>query len=41
VLKAIGLEEKYAKGTIRISLGRNNTEEDVTAIATAITSILK
>jgi len=41
VLKAIGLEEKYAKGTIRISLGRNNTEEDVTAIATALTNILK
>lgn len=29
VLQAIGLDENYAMGTIRISLGKNNTEEDV------------
>lgn len=40
VLKAIQLEEKLAKGTIRISLGRNNTEEDVDGIAGALTKIL-
>ena len=29
VLKAIGLEEMLAKGTIRISLSKYNTEQDV------------
>ena len=33
VLSAIGLNEKYAKGTIRISLGKNNTESDVLYLA--------
>lgn len=28
VLKAIGLEDRYARGTIRISLGKDNTIED-------------
>ena len=41
VLKAIQLEENLAKGTIRISLGRNNTEEDVDGIAGALTKILR
>ena len=40
VLKAIGLDDSYAKGTIRISLGKDNTEEDVKAIATALKRIL-
>jgi cysteine desulfurase len=40
VLKAIQLEEKLAKGTIRISLGSNNTEEDVDCIVGALTKIL-
>lgn len=40
VLKAIGLPYEYAKCTIRISLGRYNTEHDVCAIATAIERIV-
>lgn len=39
VLKAIGLQEKYAKGTIRISLGKNNTSEDVQHIADSLRQI--
>ena len=41
VLKAIRLEEKPAKGTVRISLGRNNTEENVESIVGALTKILR
>lgn len=41
VLKAIGLDEKHAKGTIRISLGKNNTADDVNAIAATLIKILK
>lgn len=41
VLQAIGLEEKYARGTIRISLGKNNTTSDVEAISGALIKILK
>ena len=41
VLQAIGLEEEYAVGTIRISLGRLNTTAEVTEIADAIISIIK
>ena len=41
VLQAIGLEEEYAVGTIRISLGRLNTTAEVTAIADALKSIIK
>lgn len=40
VLKAIRLDEKYAKGTIRISLGKNNTEEDANKIASELKEIL-
>lgn len=40
VLQAIRLDEDYAKGTIRISLGKNNTEEDVEKIATALIKII-
>lgn len=40
VIKAIGLPEDYAKGTIRITLGKNNTIEDVSNIATAIKKII-
>lgn len=40
VLKAIGLDERYAKGTIRISLGKDNTEEDVKAIVHSLKKIL-
>ena len=41
VLKAIGLEETLAKGTIRISLGKYNTEQDVIRIVQELTRILK
>jgi cysteine desulfurase len=41
VLKAIQLEEKLAKGTIRISLGKNNTEDEVDCIAGALKKILR
>lgn len=41
VLKAIKLDESYAKGTIRISLGKNNTRDDVLEIVSALVAILK
>ncbi len=41
VLKAIDLDEQYALGTIRISLGRNNTEADAIQIADALLKILE
>lgn len=36
VLRSIGLTENLAKGTIRISLGKNNTPSDVDAIVVAL-----
>lgn len=41
VLKAIALDEEYARGTIRISLGKYNTMEDVEGIARGLEKILK
>lgn len=40
VLQAIGLEDNLAKGTIRISLGKQNTVNDVAAIVEALAKIL-
>ncbi|MBR3469758.1 MAG: cysteine desulfurase [Lachnospiraceae bacterium] len=40
VLEAISLPEKYALGTIRISLGKNNTEEEAVEIVEAINKII-
>lgn len=40
VLRAIRLDESYAKGTIRISLGRDNTEENVEGIISALINIV-
>ena len=40
VLKAIGLADSWARGTIRISLGRQNTEEDIDRIAEAMKKAL-
>ena len=40
VLEAIGLNHKYAKGTIRIPLGRENSLNDVEIIANSILKIL-
>ena len=41
VLNAIKLDREYAEGTIRISLGKNNTLEDAKFISDAIIKILK
>ena len=41
VLKAIDLDEQYATGTIRISLGKNNTPEEAIQIAQALIKIMK
>lgn len=40
VLKAIALEDEYALGTIRVSLGRESTPDDVNRIASGIIKIL-
>lgn len=40
VLKAIHLNERVAEGTIRISLGKNNTEEEIRHIVEAIAQII-
>lgn len=40
VLKAIDLDEEYAKGTIRVSLGKYNTSEDVEKIVRGLEKIL-
>ncbi len=40
VLKAIELPEEYAKGTIRISLGQNNTLENCCFIAQSLNKVL-
>ncbi len=41
VIKAINIPLEYAKGTIRISFGRYNTESDAEAIAEALINVLK
>ena len=41
VLKAIGLEDDYALGTIRVSVGRDSTFNDVNRIVSGIIKILK
>ena len=40
VLQAIGLEPDLAKGTIRLSFGKNNTEKDVDIIVESLQRIL-
>lgn len=40
VLKAIGLDVEYAKGTIRISLGSNNTIEEINTLSKKLIRIL-
>ena len=40
VLRAIGLDESYAKGTIRVSFGKDNTVEDAEKIARSLISII-
>ena len=41
VLQSIRLDDNYAKGTVRISLGKSNTEEDVEAILKALMKIFR
>ena len=41
VLKAIGLDESYAKGTIRVSFGKYNTVEEAEIIANSIVQIIE
>lgn len=41
VLKAIKLEDNYARGTIRISFGKENTFEEADIIAESLIRILK
>ena len=40
VLQAIRLDDNYAKGTIRVSLGKYNTKEDAEKIAAALVKIV-
>ena len=40
VLKAIDLDEAEAKGTIRLSFGRDNIENDIDVIVDALQKIL-
>ena len=41
VIKAIHVPEEYAKGTIRITFGADNTEKEAIVIANALIDILK
>lgn len=41
VIRAIGVPEEYAQGTIRISFGADNAESDATEVATALIEILR
>lgn len=40
VLQALRVPENLAKGTVRISLGKDNTEEDIDTIATALRKVV-
>ena len=41
VLKAMHVPEEYARGTIRISLGKDNTVEEAREIAAALKGFLE
>lgn len=41
VIKGIGVPDDYAEGTIRISLSKDNTEEDIIKIVNSLKSILQ
>ena len=40
VIRAIGVPDEYANGTVRISIGKHNNEEEIREIAFALMSIL-
>ena len=41
VLRAIGLDRQYAEGTIRVSFGAENREEDAVEVASAVVKIAR
>lgn len=41
VLQAINVDDNLAKGTVRISLGKDNTSDDIKQIAEALTKIIR
>ena len=41
VIQAIGVPEDYREGTIRITLGKSNTEEEVKIIAETLIKLLR
>ena len=41
VIEAIGVPDEYAHGTLRITFGADNTEEEAAVIANAIADIMK
>ena len=41
VIKAIHVPEEYAEGTIRVTFGAENTEEEAVTIAESLVGILK
>lgn len=41
VIRAIGVPQEYANGTIRVSFGRDNKVEDAAGVANAIVSVLQ
>ena len=41
VLTAIGLPSEYAEGTLRVTLGEDNTKEDINYLVESLTEIIK
>ena len=41
VLRSIGLDESYAKGTIRVSFGKDNTIDEAKKVIDAIVKVLR
>lgn len=41
VIQAIGVPEDYSEGTIRITFGKNNTEQDAKTIAESVVKLLR
>ena len=41
VLRAIGLDDRLARGTIRVSLGKDTTEDDVHTIASCLIKVIE
>jgi cysteine desulfurase len=41
VLTAIGLDPEYAHGSIRLSIGRETTEEEVTYVCNSLSEVVE